>query len=229
MHVAQLDLSGVCWDPFIWSGGVDRMGCWSGRTARLERAFSLRKGPVTGWITGPLCVVRSGRQRGQNSSSSRAGSRRTTGPNARQAGNMADQRGSHEVFAGPALRSVVSTLSELASATFRQRRRAASIDTRDHAPRRCRSITTGGRARQRVTGAKRDAASEKGQGPALFGQADCGSTDRHDDGLQARRTTSGRCPSRGSEVPLCGRGSACIADLCAGHWLRGRALGVGRW
>jgi hypothetical protein len=195
----------------------------------LERAFSLRKGPVVGETTGPLCVMRSGKQRGQKSSSSRA-DRPNSQRAERPAGtNVADQRGSHEVFAGPVLPSVVSTLSELASATFRQRRRTASIDTRDPAPCGCRSVATGGRARRRATGAKRDAASEKGQGPALFGQADCGSTDRHDDGLQARRTTSGRCPSRGSEVPLCGRGPACVADLCAGHWFRGRALGVGRW
>jgi hypothetical protein len=229
MHAAHSGLFGVCWGPVYpvrWRG---QDGLWSGRTARLERALSLRKGPVTAWITGPLCVMRSGRQRGQKSSLS--GGRQPNSQRAeRPAGtNMADQRGSPEVFAGPVLPSAVSTLSELASATFRQRRRAASIDTRDPAPCGCGSITTGGRARRRATGAKRDAASEKGQGPALLGQADYGSTDRHDDGLQGRRTTYGRCPTQGSEAPLCGRQSACIADLCAGHWLRGRALGVGRW
>jgi hypothetical protein len=65
----RIQVCSVCaGGPFIRSGGVDRMGCWSGRTARLERAFSLRKGPVTAWITGPLCVMCSGRQRGQKSS-----------------------------------------------------------------------------------------------------------------------------------------------------------------
>jgi hypothetical protein len=51
--------------PVRWRG---QDGLWSGRTARLERAFSLRKGPVVAEIAGPLCVMRSGRQRGQRGS-----------------------------------------------------------------------------------------------------------------------------------------------------------------
>jgi hypothetical protein len=68
--------------PVRWRG---QDGLWSGRTARLERAFSLRKGPVTAWITGPLCVVRPGKQREQDRRLSKAGSRTASAPNARQA------------------------------------------------------------------------------------------------------------------------------------------------
>ena len=197
MHAAHSALFGVCWGPVYpvrWRG---QDGLWSGRTARLERAFSLRKGPVVAETTGPLCVARSGRQREQDGPLFKGRS-----PNSQQAErsagpNVPGWRGHTEVFAGLALPSVVSRLSELVPAAFRQRRRAASIDTRDPAPCRCRSVTTGGRARRRATGAKRDAASEKGQGPALLGQAGCGFADRHEDGLQGRTNNIRTLPQPG--------------------------------
>jgi hypothetical protein len=169
-------------------------------------------------------------RRGQPSQALRELSRIVEQPARRTPGSheRARPERAHEVFAGQVPPCVVSKLSELVSAPFRQQRRAAWIGPRDPAPRRCRSVT-GGRARRRATGAQRGAASERGQGPALLGLAGCGFPGRRDGGLQVGRRTPGRCPRRGGEAPLCGPGLVCVADLCGGSWRCRRARGEGRW